>query len=250
MTLSLAVIVTEATGDISLGLPIFFSLMTAKFFGDFFNEGLFDAHIMLSGIPLLAWDPPPMTEELNAKHIMSHPVVVLKEVETVSRILDILKTTEHNGFPVVDGFNPDTDSAAETFGQFKGFILRHQLLTIIKRKSFITNEAASSSAQLKPADFHEHYPVYLKISDVHVDDDELGLEVDLRPYMNLAPYSLSENSNLPRIFRLFRGLGLRHIVITDLRNNVIGIVTRIDVAKFKAHVGLKKTTIKELKVYG
>ena len=56
MTLSLAVIVTEATGDISLGLPIFFSLMAAKLFGDLFNEGLFDSHIQLSGVPLLAWE--------------------------------------------------------------------------------------------------------------------------------------------------------------------------------------------------
>ena len=68
--------------------------------------------------------------------------------------------------------------------------------------------------------------------------------------MNLAPYSLSENSNLPRIFRLFRGLGLRHIVIVDKRNNVIGIVTRIDVAKYRAHVGFKKIVVKELMVYG
>lgn len=56
MTLSLTVIVTEATGDISLGLPIMFSIMAAKLAGDLFNEGIFDMHIQLSGIPLLEWE--------------------------------------------------------------------------------------------------------------------------------------------------------------------------------------------------
>lgn len=56
MTLSLTVIITEATGDISLGLPIMFSIMAAKLVGDLFNEGIFDMHIFLSGIPLLDWE--------------------------------------------------------------------------------------------------------------------------------------------------------------------------------------------------
>ena len=184
-----------------------------------------------------------MTEDLNAKHIMTHPVLVLREVETVQRVWHLLRTTEHYGFPVVEGYDPE-ERNKETFGILKGFILRHQLLTLLKKKSFLLSDKL-----LTPNDFREFYPTYLKLKDVQVEDHELGYDLDLTPYMNLAPYSLTENANLPRIFRLFRGLGLRHIVICDIRNNVVGIVTRIDVAKYRAHVGFRQTIVKELKIY-
>ncbi|KAL9957079.1 hypothetical protein ACROYT_G038670 [Oculina patagonica] len=67
MTISLTVILMEATGNISFGIPIMIVLMIAKWVGDFFNEGLYDIHIKLQGVPLLGWDAPVMAVGMNVK---------------------------------------------------------------------------------------------------------------------------------------------------------------------------------------
>lgn len=240
MTLSLTVIVTEATGDITLGIPIMFAIMSSKIIGDLFNEGLFDMHIAQSGMPLLDWDPPPLTKKLSARHVMSAPVVVLHEKESVGHIMDLLSKCKHHGFPIIEG---EPSEEEEHFGLLKGFILRHQLFTLLKKKIFL-----HQNHRLAPNDFRESYPRYIDLKDIKITEEERDHELDLLPYMNLAPYSLTENSNLPRIFRLFRGLGLRHLIIVDEHNRVVGMVTRVDIAKFRAHIGLQHTTIKELSV--
>lgn len=48
-TLSLCVIILEATGNLTLVLPITVVLITAKLVGDFFNDGIYDTHIHLAG---------------------------------------------------------------------------------------------------------------------------------------------------------------------------------------------------------
>lgn len=191
-------------------------------------------------MPLLDWDPPPLTKKLSARHVMSSPVTVLHEKETVGHIMDLLTKFKHHGFPIIEG---EPSEEEEHFGLLKGFILRHQLLTLLKKKVFL-----HQNHRLGPDDFRESYPRYINLDDIKIREEERDFELDIRPYMNLAPYSLTENSNLPRIFRLFRGLGLRHLVIVDDNNRVVGMVTRIDIAKFKAHIGLQHTIVKELSV--
>lgn len=173
---------------------------------------------------------------------MTHPVVVIRVVESVGRIYEILTTTAHNGFPVVDDFDPSLIDQ-ERFGLLKGTILRHQLITMLRKKCF-----AHRDMLLTTEDFRESYPRYPTIDSVQLSDEEKQCELDLTPYLNFSPYSLNENSNLPRVFKLFRGLGLRHIVIVDQNNYVVGIVTRIDIARYKAHIGFNDAKIKELHV--
>ena len=56
---------------------------------------------------------------------MSHPVITFSTHEKVGRIWDVLKSTSHNGFPVVDDLPIDQDR--RTFGKARGLILRFSL---------------------------------------------------------------------------------------------------------------------------
>jgi chloride channel 7 len=67
-----------------------------------FPQGIYDIHIRLSGVPLLPWEPPPLSHNIYANEIMSHPVVTFNTVESVRRIVDVLNAETYNGFPVVD----------------------------------------------------------------------------------------------------------------------------------------------------
>ena len=46
--------------------------------------------------------------------------------------------------------------------------------------------------------------------------------------MELAPHSVLHTMPLDRLHRYFRALGLRHLFVTDTRNEVMGVITRKD----------------------
>lgn len=54
------------------------------------------------GVPLLGWEPPPLSRNIYATQVMSTPVVTFSSVEKVGRIVDILTNERYNGFPVVE----------------------------------------------------------------------------------------------------------------------------------------------------
>ncbi|XP_030745389.1 H(+)/Cl(-) exchange transporter 7 [Sitophilus oryzae] len=243
MTISLTVILMECTGNITFALPLIITLIAAKWTGDFFNEGIYDTLIQLSGVPLLPWEPPPLVRNIYASEVMSHPVVTLKCVENVGHILELLKLTTYNGFPVVDP--PLTDQKeVTTYGRIRGLILRSQLLVILNKKLFneISDEWEHTTAEV----FRDQYPRYLEISEISLTEEEKTYFIDLRPFMNPSPYTVLHSTSLSRTFRLFRGLGLRHLPIVNDTNEVIGMITRKDLARYRVWKHQGRLGVEEL----
>ena len=60
-----------------------------------------------------------------------------------------------------------------------------------------------------------------------------NLWIDVRTYMDTAPYSLNESSSIQRCYRLFRSMGLRHLIVLDDQHRVTGMVTRRDITEHR-----------------
>ncbi|XP_047023936.1 H(+)/Cl(-) exchange transporter 7-like [Helicoverpa armigera] len=245
MTISLTVIIIETTGQISNALPIIITLVVAKWTGDFFNEGIYDIHIQLAAVPLLPWEPPPLAHNIYASEVMSHPVFTLRTVENVGHIVELLKLVSYNGFPVVDPPLAD-DLEVTTYKRLRGMILRSQLIVLIQNKLY--NENANTTWSNFNVDmnmFRKEYPRYPSIDELDIAEWEKTCTIDLRPFMNPSPYTLPHRASLPRLFRLFRALGLRHLPIVNDVNEVVGMVTRKDIARYRVwrhrgHMGMEE----------
>lgn len=235
-TISLTVIIVECTGDISFGLPIMIVLMISKWVGDFITTGLYDMNVEVSGIPLLPCEPPPLCDDLRASEVMSQPLTTFKPKEKVGHILDILNNECCCGFPVVDD-----DPMFPGKSKLKGLILRSQLLVLLKKKIF-SPAGTPQPRNIRLKDFRNFYPVYLKVHEIDIEEEEREYIMDLRPFMNPSPYTIESTFSLPRVFKLFRGLGLRHLIVVNEKNQAIGMVTRKDLAKFRA--GSKRGIVK------
>ncbi|EJW85666.1 chloride channel protein 7 [Wuchereria bancrofti] len=246
MTISLTAILVEATRDITFGLPIMLVLMVTKWVGDFFNEGLYDAHIELNEIPILGWCAPELSRNILAGSIMRRDVVTMMPRERVSRVIEVLHATSHHGFPVIDEINsPSSDEKIPEYGHLKGLILKSQLIILMKKRVFYEDPdcqiLVDGSELVQLSDFADEYPTKLQLSE-----EDRNCWLNLTPYMHSSPYRVPLSASLPSIFHLFRGLGLRYVAVVDDENKLRGIITRKDLARFKGRRTFTNYTIWEL----
>lgn len=228
MTISLTVILLEATGDMQYVLPLMLTLMAARFTGNVFNEGLYDIHIHLKNIPFLEPDVPPIAErnEIVAGQVMSTEVKCLRPVERAGVVYDLLRSCGHSTFPIVDTISG---------GTLYGTASRYMLCTLLQRRAFGSADLDGDHLgprRLSPLvqweTIERAYPRYPKLSDVDLRESDRNCWVDLRPYANTAPYTVNETASIQRTYRLFRTLGLRFLCVVNHNNQVVGIITRKD----------------------
>ena len=133
------------------GLPIMLTLITARWIGNTFNDGLYDIHIHLNCVPILEsdslvgpWEQSRAHTLMVAKDIMS-PVtrsLCLLEKETVRNVVTLLDTTSHNAFPVIE----ENESGLTLIA----LVTRRQLCLILSNGCFGSRQADYGTSSRVP----------------------------------------------------------------------------------------------------
>ena len=254
MTLTLAAILVEVVDDMRMMPAIMLALCVAKIVGNAIAPESFDEMMIeLQGLPFLEESPPPALGMLSAQNAIASPVVVLPEVVNVGFLVKLLDGCGHNGFPVVPVAEGDAgDSDAATVGRSKhrvvGLILRRQLLVMLERKVWEHNYT-----ELPEATRHQFIASYtskmtFKTTSAKNACDKMtvreltGLQladldhlIDLRPFLDPSPLTVTTLMPLNHVYRLFNEIGVRHLPVLHAHGDhaglLAGIITRKDLRR-------------------
>jgi len=108
-------------------MPTLITILIAKNVGALFTRGLYERACRSKQMPIIRKEVPDPNRYKRAEEIMANKVIVLRSVETVSKILEALKS-HHNGFPVVN-FS----------GHLIGLISRNHLTILMANRVFYSH---------------------------------------------------------------------------------------------------------------
>ena len=103
MTLALAVIIMEMSNDVRILLPAMVAIMLAKWVADAASHSLYHGLLEVKCVPFLPKEPVSdvSLDLLDVRYVMAAPVVTLREYMRLGEVRDVLRSTRHNGFPIV-----------------------------------------------------------------------------------------------------------------------------------------------------
>ncbi|KAG4144093.1 hypothetical protein ERO13_D05G015000v2 [Gossypium hirsutum] len=229
MTVSLCVIILELTNNLLLLPMIMIVLLVSKTVADAFNGNIYDLIMKAKGFPYLEVHVEPYMRQFTVADVVTGPFQVCHGNEKVGNIVHILKTTNHQGFPVIDE-PPHSESPV-----LYGLILRAHLITLLKKRVFLRTPVRIGSDAFRHFSADEFAKKGLgnvdKIEDIKLTEEEMEMFLDLHPFTNASPYTVVETMSLAKASTLFREVGLRHLLVIPKRTTgspVVGILTRHD----------------------
>ncbi|CAH2079881.1 unnamed protein product [Thlaspi arvense] len=219
MTVSLCVILLELTNNLLLLPMMMLVLLISKTVADAFNANIYNLIMKIKGFPYLNNHAEPYMRQLTVGDVVTGPLQVFNGIEKIETIVHVLKSTNHNGFPVVDG--PPLAPAPVLYG----LILRTHILTLLKKRVFLTSPMAFDSktlAQFKTDEFAKKGSGRGdRIEDVELSEQELNMYLDLHPFSNASPYTVLETMSVAKALLLFREIGLRHLLVIPKISNAL-----------------------------
>ena len=247
LTIALTVIMVEITNDVRFILPIMLGVMVAKWVADSLTHSLYHAIIEAKCLPFLnpevslhgvqdgdlerftladllradAHRPPVRT--LHA----AGDATALGEGETYGSCARLLLDTYHGAYPIVDSNK-----------RFAATITRAHLTAVLVAGASGRAGTVMSHEELLAAEerMTENPTLLVHSLEKCAEDHDLSVRpIDLSPYINPSAISLRSDFSLHRAYMVFRTMGLRHLVVTNIANEVTGVITRKDLMDFKLH---------------
>eukprot|EP00762_Andalucia_godoyi_P004347 ANDGO_08123.mRNA.1 hypothetical protein len=226
MTVSVAVIVIEATNDIRYGLPLALTILCAKISADLINKGVYDTHLSLRKVPFLESELPTEIEGVfsvtDAASFMSQPVACLQTSMPVTELVDVLRRIHHHAYPVLN-----------TSGVFVGIAHRRFLLGALREQFFVHSVPEHTGSM---SDLTDMECITLLRQSRAGDEAVLDVAsrvsfsgstvIDVFSLCHEHPITVHERTSILECFEVFRSVGLRHLVVLDDQHHVSGIVTR------------------------
>ncbi|KAI9826388.1 MAG: hypothetical protein M1832_000305 [Thelocarpon impressellum] len=208
LTVSIVVITFELTGALTYVLPIMIAVMVSKWVGDGLGRrGIYESWIHHKEYPFLDnRDEAVSVPDVPAAQLMTRIedlVVLTATGHTIETLLELLATQPHRGFPVI----ADTRDAL-----LLGYISRTELAYAL--------DAAMSPPRSLPRET-ETFLAHQALADPRTT-------LDLRPWVDQTPLTLSGRSSLQLTVGLFQKLGLRYVLFCE-RGLLQGLLTKKDV---------------------
>ena len=208
LTVSIVVIMFELTGALTYVLPIMIAVMVSKWVGDGLGRrGIYESWIQHKEYPFLDnRDEAASVADVTAAQVMTRIedlVVLTATGHTIDSLLELLSTQPHRGFPVIS----DARDAL-----LLGYISRTELSYAL--------ELAMSRPRSLPRET-ETFFAHQALADPRTT-------LDLRPWMDQTPLTLSGRSSLQLTVALFQKLGLRYVLFCE-RGLLQGLMTKKDV---------------------
>lgn len=231
LCLTMAVVMTESTMDLSYMIPILIVSITATLTGNWFGMGEFHEEINLNRFPFLRFYPPTNLEHQKLSDIMTpaKQIVYLSEKEVVWSLFRKLRRTDYTGFPVLSD------------GKVIGLVQRFQLKKILKCIKSLNDDEEVALFGVSPEGIpSDTAPLDSNISSSILDklesfngEEKLALDkntkiLNIGEMMIKPVFTVSEEMNAQKAYGIFKNVGLRTMCVVNEKGDFSGIVTRKD----------------------
>ncbi len=158
----------------------------------------------------------------------------------------------HNAFPIIDcePHKDITKSYDQKDGKFVGVMLRWHIMILLSKRNFA---ALDSLCELPLLSVNDLTDSEYKNRYIRSYQKQFGISlhelnhyfVDFSPYMHLSPFTVTSYAPIYRVYTLFRGLGLRHLIVLDSNNKFVdGIITAQDLCEVALETAVHKFNLK------